>query len=289
MSSAQSTYPTMDDLLSGISKISGHREVLVRLNRLLGDENSGSTEFVETLRLDPGLSARVIAAANTVFFRGGSPVLSIDEAVIRVGVEQIRRLLLESISFEMMAGPLRSYGLPAGELWAQSICCAISMSTLSKLVNRSADVLYTVGLLHSVGMVVIDRWHESSGSSRRPPFMELQGAELWKQERAIVGCTNPEVAGALLTTWRFPESIVRTISSQENPTGVGEFSKRACLLSIACWQSETVRARIAYANEPGLPEPLIFETAELDPEQVAETTGEVVERFIEAKDSISGY
>lgn len=287
----ESTYPvpTIDDLLAGISKISGHREVLVRLNRLLDDENSGPMEFVETLRLDPGLSARVIAAANTVFFRGGSPVLSIDEAVIRVGVEQIRRLLLESISFEMMAGPLRSYGLPAGELWAQSICCALSMSTLSTLVNRSADVCYTVGLLHSVGMVVINRWLESSGSSRRPEFMELHRTDLWKKERAIVGRANPEVAGALLTTWHFPESIVRTISSQENPTGVGEFSKRACLLTIACWQSETVRARIAYATEPKPPEALIFETAEVELEQAAEMTAHVVEQFLEAKDSISGF
>ena len=288
----ESTYPvpTMDDLLSGISKISGHREVLVRLNRLLDDEKSGPMEFVEILRLDPGLSARVISAANTVFFRGGSPVSSIDEAVIRIGVEQVRRLLLESISFEMMAGPLRSYALPAGELWARAIRCALSMSTLSEIVNRSSDVCYTVGLLHCVGMVVIDRWEESSDSGRRaPPFAELHGTDLWNKERAIAGSSNPEVAGALLASWCFPESITQSISGQENPAGVGDFSKRACLLAIACWQSETVHARIAYANEPKPPEALIFETAEIEQERVAETTVEVVEKFLETKESISGY
>jgi HD-like signal output (HDOD) protein len=279
----------MDELLSGVAKISGHREVLVRLNRLLGDENSGPMEFVETLRLDPGLSARVIAAANTVYFRGGSPVSSIDEAVIRVGVEQIRQLLLESISFEMMAGPLRSYAIPAGELWAQSICCALSMATLSKIVNRSSDVCYTIGLLHSVGMVVIDRWEEKSGSGRRAAFAGLDGSELWRKERAVAGCSNPEAAGALLASWRFPESISRTISKQETPASIGEFSKRACLLTIARWQSQTVRARIAYLDEPKPPEALIFETAAIELEQVAETTVQVVEQFLETKESIAGY
>jgi HD-like signal output (HDOD) protein len=179
--------PTVEQLLSGVARLAGHRAIVMRLNSLLEDEASGVSELVAVLRLDAGLCAQVVSAANTVFFRGGLPVSSVDEAVIRVGVWEVRRLLLGTIAFELTTTGLRFYGLPPGDLWNRSLACALAMDALGQEKRRSTDVCYTIGLLRAIGLIVIDRWTSRRENAHVPLLGDAFSQGLGERERAIVG------------------------------------------------------------------------------------------------------
>ncbi|MGH8019980.1 MAG: HDOD domain-containing protein, partial [Opitutaceae bacterium] len=234
--SSTPAHPTLPELLGSVSKISGHRQVLIRLNWMLEDEMRGAGDLVELLRMDAGLSARVISTANTALFRGGSHVSSVEEAVVRLGIWEIRRLLLSSIMREMTLGALKVYRLAPGALWSRSLLTAISMEVLAAATDRSADSCYTVGLLHCAGMIVIDRWL-SEKSPRRLPQADPDDPQIAEREREFVGWSSDEVGAALLESWRFSGEMVLAVRHHRSPALAGEAAPMAALLQLAQWHA----------------------------------------------------
>jgi HD-like signal output (HDOD) protein len=276
-------HPELSELFEGVTKVSGHREVLVRLNGMLEDESCGSTDLVEVLQMDPGLAARVITAANTVHFRGGNPVASVLEAVVRVGVQEIRRLLLSSMVRELAAGALRSYGLAPGALWRRSVMGAISMEVLAKAVSRSTDVCYTAGLMHNVGMVIVDGWLGKRSDGRPARIGDIDALDITLREKEAIGWTSAEVGAELLQRWRFPESVAAAVRHQNNPLDAGQFSAFASLLKLALWQMRTIEAQTNGRDAPRIPGDEVCKAARLEPDALRELLGEVKQRIADAR------
>lgn len=279
------SHPSREQLLSCVPKISGNREVLLALNELLADEERGPQELVALLRLDAGLASRVIAAANTVYFRGGLPVGSIEEAVIRLGWDKVRQLLLQSMAYEMMAGSLRVYGLAAGTLWNQSLACAIAMDELGQAAHRSSGLCYTIGLLHAVGLVVVNQWLTREAAAGRATIAGPR--DTWSaQERKLVGQSSAELGGALLQTWNFPASIVAAVVFQDQPLASEEFRKLSCLFVVARWLSEMVLESLVDGLLPHAPDALLFKLAGIAPDDVLQALDPVRDRFLQAREAV---
>jgi HD-like signal output (HDOD) protein len=278
--------PTVEQLLAGVARLAGHRSIVMRLNSLLEDESSGVAELTAVLRLDAGLCAQVVTAANTVLFRGGLPVSSVDEAVIRVGVWEVRRLLLGSIAFELTATGLRFYGLPPGEMWSRSLACALAMDALGQETRRSTDVCYTIGLLHAIGLIVVDRWASRPENLRVPPLGHAFASGLGERERALIGHSSAELGGHLLTSWKFPESIAQVVAHQETPLRAGRFRRLACLLVVARWVSETIMANYENSPMPDLPDEAVQAESGVSTDEAFRLIDPVRTRFEEYRSAV---
>jgi hypothetical protein len=66
----------------------------LEISRLLANPDSNLTEFVRILNDDPALSVDVLRAANSAYYGFSAPARSIRDALARVGVGQIRALLV---------------------------------------------------------------------------------------------------------------------------------------------------------------------------------------------------
>lgn len=285
----QDTRPAVAELLEGLHKVSGHQRVLLRLNAFLADEDGGFQQLVEILRLDPGLSARVISAANTAYFRGGLLAGSVDEAVVRIGVMEVSRLLLGSIAFELTSGRLPSYGLAPGDLWNRSLVCALAMHALGQEARRSTDVCHTIGLMHGLGMIVIDRWITRTRPRQLAPLGDPEAPGLSERERELVGFTSSELGARLLESWRFPENIVNAVGFQNAPLAAGRFSRLACLLSLARWLGRTVLVGRDLTQLPDPPSAGILEGAGLGQEAVAGLLEPVRREFFSQKAALGVF
>lgn len=285
----KAAHPTLDDLLAGLAKVSGHRQVLLRLNEFLSNDDGGLQDLVAILQMDPGLSARVISAANTAYFRGGLLAASVDEAVVRVGLSEVCRLLLDSTTYELTSGALRSYALAAGDLWSRSLACGIAMDMLARELRRSRDICHTIGLLHALGMIVVDRWLVSHELQREAHFGDTWSSSIAARERELVGFSNAELCARLLEVWRFPENIVCPIEHQETPLQAGRFSRLACLLVLARWLSHVILVGRNLEMLPAPPDKAVVEGAGFDEKTLNALIEPVRTEFAKRKASIGVF
>src|SRR3954469_19576853 len=186
-----------EDIVREVKTLPSAPKVLPGLKRLLSDGNSAMHEIVALIRLDPGIAVRVLQAANSAYFSKGVRCFTVDEAVNRVGYDQVYELVSLAVASQVLVRPLDVYGVDADELWKMSVACALAAEELAVRSGQDRNAGYTVGLLHAIGMVAVDEW-----ALRNARDFRLKNTgfprEATESERAALGFTNAQVGGALL-------------------------------------------------------------------------------------------
>jgi HD-like signal output (HDOD) protein len=230
---------TPDDIVRDLKHLPSAPKVLPRLKRLLSDANSSMTEIVALIRLDPGIAARVLQIGNSAYYSKGARCFTVEEAVNRVGYDQVYDLVSYAVASQVLVRPLEVYGVEADDLWKMSVACALAAETIATRTGQDRDVAYTVGLLHSLGMVAIDDW-----ALRQRPSLRLANTgfprEASESERAVLGFTQADTGAALLQDWEFPHSMCEPVRWQYAPRACAAHTRMACVLHCAKWLRSAV-------------------------------------------------
>lgn len=226
------THPKLDELVRRLEFLPSAPRVLPKLKQLLSDGNSATHHVVELILLDPGISARVLQFGNSAYFSQGVRCYTVEEAVGRVGYDQIYELVSTAVASQVLERPLLAYGLEADALWQRSVACAVAAELLADHLNVDRKIAYTIGLLHSIGMIAIDDWL----SIHRPGLRlvsEGMPLEYCTAEREAVGFHQAETGAALLRLWDFPQVMSEPVRWQYLPKGTAAYFRFAALLHVA--------------------------------------------------------
>jgi len=201
---------------------------------MLADLNTGVDELASVIRLERALAARILQVSNSAYMGLGERIRSIEEAVTMIGFREVRRILSLVIGMQIMEKPLPAYGIDARSLWRHSIACGLAAEELAPGIGEDPNAAYTLGLLHSVGMVVVNAWAAMVGKGivlANTGYPEEYSAS----ERAMLGFTNAETGAALLRRWDFPDSVVEPVRAQFEPLLASSHAKLAHLLYVSRW------------------------------------------------------
>jgi len=196
-----------------IDALGASPNVLVKLAELARDPNTDLTTIFDLLRNDGPLSADIIRISNSPYY---SPAIfhgNLISAINQIGLREVNRVVNLSLSRQLFARNLPGYGIPAEDYWSQSITAALVMEALAKHSGLNTDDAYTIGILHAIGRVLINRVIDEQGFAiywdRHQPIEE------W--ERGTVGFDYAEAGALLLEHWRFPATTCDVIRWQLNP------------------------------------------------------------------------
>jgi len=266
-----------DDIIREVKHLPSAPKVLPRLKKLLSDGNSGMAEIVTLIRLDPGIAARVLQMANSAYFNSHAVrCLTVDEAVQRVGYDQVYQLVSYAVASQVLVRPLEVYSLESDALWRSSVACAISAEVLAHRTGQDPDIAYTIGLLHRVGMVAIDEWalRHASGLKLKSTGWAREATEA---ERAALGFTQAEVGATLLRHWNFPLAMSEPVRWQYAPLASGGQTRMASLLLAAKWLRTAVCSDAP--QRPALPDEAQLQPLRLSPASLYEMSFEVEQQL----------
>ncbi len=192
--------------------------VLPRLQSLLQAEETSISDIVDLVMLDPGLAIRVIQSASSPRFGCGLPAGNLSEALLRLGAEEVYRVTAAYALSRFLNRPLRAYSLGPTEYWRRSIACALTMVDLAPASGLDERTAYTVGLLHAMGMVFIDRHLRCVGAPHLR-FGPMPPDQLPRAEVMLTGMHHARAAAFVLRAWGFGEEIAEPIEHQLRPGG----------------------------------------------------------------------
>jgi len=206
---------------------------LSRLSQILADPDSGISDVVEIVRYEPGLTAGILKLANSAYFGAVSSVGSIHQAVTRLGMQQVFRLVVISTMHSTMNRPLSGYDLPPGELWRHSVAAALATKCLSEEIGIAhAETAFTAALLHDIGKMII-------GNHLKTDFLAIEAIATGRQisfeeaEREVIGADHAQIGAALLETWGIPQEIVTSVRWHHEPDALGSASPMVDLVHVA--------------------------------------------------------
>jgi HD-like signal output (HDOD) protein len=204
--------------LMAIDSLGSTPAVLAKVVELARDPNTDLETMCALMRNDGPLAADIIRISNSPLYAPATLNSNLTSAVNRIGMREVIRVVNLSLSRQLFARDLGSYGITAHDYWSASIAAALVMEALAKQTGLNPEDAYTIGILHALGRVLINRVIEELGFTIF--WQGLQPIEDW--ERGSVGFDYAEAGAMLLEHWHFPIPTCDVIHRQLNPEADGE-------------------------------------------------------------------
>lgn len=207
--------PTIEDIVGDMTYLAPAPRVLPRLERLLMNPNSSMFEIVELVHLDAALTSKVIHMSNSVAFGRGAACQTLPEAVNRVGFRRVHQVVATAAAATLVQR-LDTYGLPANEVWRESVICAFAAEALAARIGEEAQSSYIIGLLHGVGRMAINHYLVGRNQS---VVLENKGFpdDFSADEITRVGVDQASVGAEMMREWDFRSRVVDPIRWQYRP------------------------------------------------------------------------
>lgn len=255
---------SMDHLFDKIKQLPTIPQLLHELMQSFGDENAQIDKIAARIAMDQVISAKVLRLANSAALRRGHDITSIEQAVIRLGFNRLRSLVVAS-------GIIGSFKAPPSfdkhAFWTETF----RVATIARLLAQHAremdpETAFTCALIHNIGELLIQ--------STLPEEAELihlavqQGTSRVDAQRQMLGYDYAQLGAELARRWQLAPAFVTAIAQQLDPLAQQPVSRDAVLIRLAVFVSFAwhagVPAQTIIARFPmPLAEPLGLDTSRL--------------------------
>lgn len=201
---------------------------------LLRNPNVTNTQLNELIGQDPALAQRVLHIANSPFYSGRCESRKISDAIVRLGLRQLRNVILAAATGELfdVSDPIIQ------SLWQHSLATAMACEKLvAPLHVAEAEEAFVAGMLHDVGKFIIYQQHPKFYSAMMKEAEE-KGKRLYQLELThFEFFHHMSVGGMVIRKWRLPSTVAEAARFHHDleltlPPRM-ENKPLACLVSLA--------------------------------------------------------
>jgi len=199
-------------------------ELTHKIIALTQDFYADPNDIADLVKMDMSLSASVLKIANSVAYGYSGKVSSITEAINRVGITAMRDLVL-SVSLVNKFKTLN--GIDFRQFWIHSLGVALTSDLISKHAGKrgiAKDHLYTAGLLHKVGILLLAQ-NFPEGYQQVLDEVKDGETELWELEKNIIGVTHMQASDFVFDNWQFPREVSDVALYYNDPVNAPEDTK----------------------------------------------------------------
>ncbi|MFH1009663.1 MAG: HDOD domain-containing protein [bacterium] len=198
---------------------------LPKLACALADPMGNLRQIVYIIQYDTALTANVIRMANSAAFAPVNPILTVNDAVMRLGTGRILELAMGNQVKGILTASCPGYELTEKELWRHSVAAALGADLLTRFASKQIPpVAFTAALLHDIGKLIISRQIKREWRLQIADLVEAKGVPFIEAERMILGVTHAEVGGAVAKRWSFPKVLADCIALHHEPDSEGNSS-----------------------------------------------------------------
>jgi len=170
---------------------------LVRLTR---NDKTQMKDFINKIKMDQGLSSRIIKLVNSPFYGLRQDVSSIDRAIVLLGLNTVKNLALAISTAQFYNKNFSLYKTTGIELWDHSFLVARLCEIMGKACELDEDALYLAGLMHDIGKTVL------------VDFL-VQECESIEDERKQLGTDHCAIGELVLGKWSVVQMITDAVRS----------------------------------------------------------------------------
>jgi HD-like signal output (HDOD) protein len=197
------------ELSGGKIELPGFPHIVMRVQKVLGDENADAARIVKVLGSEPVLASQVVRMANSAALNPvGARVTDVRAAVARVGLDTVRSATIAFALRALRDAPLlKGLEAPLGVLWRRGVLVAsLSCVIARRLTTVNPDTALLAGLLQGVGRLYI----LTRASGHRTLFTDQDNYQAIEQDWHL------SIAAALLENWGIADEIVQAVHESEN-------------------------------------------------------------------------
>ncbi|MDP3857836.1 MAG: HDOD domain-containing protein [Stagnimonas sp.] len=219
---------TSASLLSRIHTLPTVPKVVQELIATFDQPEINLPRVARLVNTDPVIAAKVLRLANSAYYRRSRTVTNIDEAIVFMGLDALRMLVVG-------AGFAASVPVPSelgrALFWRYCLHTAVCARYFACQSKEDPQAAFTAGLLHAIGepLMLMSMEGELRDVERQARFYDPERALC---ERSRVGFAYSDLGAELAESWRFPPAMVAAIREAPEPLAGKDFSRLAACINL---------------------------------------------------------
>jgi putative nucleotidyltransferase with HDIG domain len=206
-------------LMAALSKLPSPPELYFRVVKALQNPDVSMEEIGSLVGEDAAMTAKLLQLANSAIFGLQLEVSNPSEAIVYLGMEMTKSLILLAHTYSYFDGlspsefsvdTLRKHSLAVG-YYARDI---VQMESEDR---EMAGLSFTAGLLHDVGKMLLaaNLPKDFRGALK---LARREKTCLWEAETKVFGANHAEIGACLLAIWGLPVPMVEAVALHHHPT-----------------------------------------------------------------------
>jgi HD-GYP domain-containing protein (c-di-GMP phosphodiesterase class II) len=247
----------IQDIINKYKKDEIELPVLSRVVHEIQGVMSNPTTTVDQLATiierDAVISVRLIAVANSVIYRGTGKVVTVKEAIPRVGVKETHSIVTTISNKSIYETKEKKFKSTMEKLWLHSLASGyIAKSLSNELRFGEIEKYYFMGLVHDIGKVLLLK--AFSDMHAKNDSLDID------EIMAAIHEAHTSFGGAILRKWGYSETLVRIPLLHEGPDFRPDADREILTINLA----SNIANNIGYGfDEDMCPEPSKIKSAKL--------------------------
>jgi putative nucleotidyltransferase with HDIG domain len=168
---------------------------------------------------DVSMSAKILQLVNSALIGLPQKIADPQQAVVYVGIETLKSLVLSFHVFSSLEDEAESCGFSVSEMWRHSLMTsrlAKDIARAEKADGKEVEGAMIAGMLHDLGKLILLK---VPGKYKEVmEIIETTGCNSAEAEYTVMETSHSELGAYLLELWGLPGDVVETVAFHHKPS-----------------------------------------------------------------------
>jgi len=191
--------------------------IVMKLIEVVNASDSSAEDAADLIEKDPALTSKMIRLANSAFYGIPRSISSVTSAVVVLGFNTIRSLVLSASVAKIFDG---KHTIDIDRFWKHSVVTAMA----SKIIVRhlmgvrlmDPESAFCAGVLHDIGMLIFSQYM-SDDYAKVCEYAKANTIPLIEAEDKILGVNHAKIGKILADRWSLPLDLEYAIVHHHAP------------------------------------------------------------------------
>ena len=212
------------EYMGHIGKLPSLPNVFHEVSEAIDSDQASVKQIASIIRKDGAMVAKVLQLANSPVFFGSGRLSSIEQAITRFGMAQLKQLVLQCSLFECFEPGKGAPDFMANSFWKYSLAVAELAKQISLAEGQTEDrpdQAYIAGLMHEMGYLILVE-HSPDGFGELCELLDEDTRDTpIALEHQVLDVGHNEAGAYLLGLWNIPARVVEAVYYHHNPVLAG--------------------------------------------------------------------
>ena len=227
------SIPDPKKIIEKIDDLPTLPRTVLKITELVNDPKSSAKDLARVITDDQVLTARLLKLVNSSFYGFPQRISTVTAAIVLLGFDAIRNLLLTTSVFDLFANRNRKNKQVQESFWDHSLGCAVGAKVIGNYLRHDKiEELFVSGLLHDIGKIV-EMMFLPDEFSRVVATVKRENILIATAENEVLGYNHADMGKLLAQKWNLPTKLVQIIAHHHQPVNAGSFTAEAAIVHLA--------------------------------------------------------
>ncbi len=206
--------------------------IVTKIMTVTANPESSANDLIQVILPDQAMCATILKVANSAFFGIPREVSTLERAVVVLGYEEIRNIIIGKAIFASFPKMTRETRHTVGLFWEHTFTCGLAAKIIGEHLHLSPSELFIAGLIHDIGKLAM----YLTFPEQYPILQELANHPLFDkiaEERKNFAISHDQVGLQLAKKWLLPDQLVAAIGYHHAPQEAAAYRQYPLIIQVA--------------------------------------------------------